>query len=88
MRVEKESEEEGTVPYPDLGLCSVVYRNCSPPGSSVHGTFQTRILQCIAISYSRGSSQPRDQTHSACDSCIDRWIIYLCATGATVIHLP
>ena len=34
--------------------------NCSPPGSSVHGTLQARILEWIAISFSRGSSRPRD----------------------------
>ena len=37
--------------------------DCSPPGSSVHGIFQTRILEWVAISFSRQSSQPRDQTH-------------------------
>ena len=36
--------------------------NCSPPGSSVHGIFLARILEWIAISFSRGSSWPRDQT--------------------------
>ena len=36
--------------------------DCSPPGSSVHGTLQARILEWVAISFSRGSSQPRDQT--------------------------
>ena len=36
--------------------------DCSPPGSSVHGTFQARILEWVAISFFRGSSQPRDQT--------------------------
>ena len=35
---------------------------CSPPGSSVHGISQARILEWVAISFSRGSSQPRDQT--------------------------
>ena len=39
-------------------LCN--YVDCSPPGSSVHGVFQAKILEWIAISYSRGSSQPRD----------------------------
>ena len=34
----------------------------SPPGSSVLGISQARILECVAISFSRGSSQPRDQT--------------------------
>ena len=38
--------------------------DCSPPGSSsVHGIFQARILEWVVISYYRGSSQPRDQTH-------------------------
>ena len=37
--------------------------NCSPPGSSVHGDSQARILEWAAISFSRGSSPPRDQTH-------------------------
>ena len=32
--------------------------DCSPPGSSVHGTFQARILEWVAISFSRGSSPP------------------------------
>ena len=44
--------------------------DCSPPGSSVHGIFQARILEWVAISSSRGSSQPRDQTHISCVSCI------------------
>ena len=33
---------------------------CSPPGSSIHGLLQARILEWVAISFSRGSSQPRD----------------------------
>ena len=37
--------------------------DCSPPGSSVHGILQTRILEWVAIPFSRGSSWPRDQTH-------------------------
>ena len=36
--------------------------DCRPPGSSVHGISQARILEWVAISFSRGSSQPRDQT--------------------------
>ena len=47
--------------------------NCSPPGSSVHGISQARILEWVAISFSRGSSWPRDWTHI---SCIGRWILY------------
>ena len=41
-------------------LCDPVY--CSPPGSSVHGILQARILEWVAISFSRGSSQTRDWT--------------------------
>ena len=43
-----------------LTLCDPL--NYSLPGSSVHGILQARVLDCIAISFSRGSSQPRDQT--------------------------
>jgi len=39
---------------------------CSPPGSSVHGILQARILECIAIFFSRGSYQPRNQTLVSC----------------------
>ena len=44
-----------------LTLCDPM--DCSPPGSSVHGILQARILEWVAISYFRGSSRPRDQTH-------------------------
>ena len=36
--------------------------NCSLPGSSVHGILQARVLEWVAISFTRGSSQPRDRT--------------------------
>ena len=36
--------------------------DCSLPGSSIHGIFQTRVLEWVAISFSRGSSRPGDQT--------------------------
>ena len=48
-----------------LTLCNLM--DSSWPGSSVHGIFQARILEWVAISFSRGSSPPRDQT---CVSCI------------------
>ena len=41
-------------------LCNPV--DCSPPGSSVHGILQARVLEWVAISFSRASSQPRDRT--------------------------
>ena len=37
--------------------------DCSPPGSSVHGILQARILEWVTLPSSRGSSWPRDQTH-------------------------
>ena len=40
--------------------------DCSLPGSSVHGIFQSRVLEWIAISFSRGSSRPRNQTRVSC----------------------
>ena len=43
-----------------LPLCD--FMDCSPPGFSVPGIFQARILEWVAISYSRASSWPRDQT--------------------------
>ena len=44
--------------------------DCSLPGSSVHGIFQTRILEWVAISFSRGSSGPGDQISTSGISCI------------------
>ena len=48
----------------------------SLPCSSDIGIFQARILEQIAISFSRGSSWPRDQTRLSCASCIGRQILY------------
>ena len=62
--------------------------NCSPPGSSVHRNFQTRILW-VAISSSRGSSWPRDGTHISRSFCTGRQILYHWATWdrRIIIHL-
>ena len=40
--------------------------DCSPPGSSVHGILHARTLEWVAISFSRESSQPRDQSQVSC----------------------
>ena len=64
-------------------LCSVT-QSCpalcdpmdySPPGSSVHGISQARMLEWVAISSSRGSFRTRDWTCVSCVSCIGRWIL-------------
>ena len=51
-------------------------KDCSLPGSSIHGISQARFLERVAISFSREPSHPRDQTHV---SCFERQILY---------HLP
>ena len=53
-------------------MCSVMSDSCdpldcSPPGSSVHGILQARILEWVAMPSSRGSSQPRDGTATHMD---------------------
>ena len=48
----------------------------SPPGSSVHGILQARILDWVAMPFSRGSSLPRDRTCVSYVSCISRQILY------------
>ena len=53
-----ESEREVAQSCPTL--CGPV--DCSPSGSSIHGILQARILEWVAISFSRGSSQPRDRS--------------------------
>ena len=55
-------------------LCNPM--DCSPPGSSVQGTFQARVLEWVAISFSRGSSSPKDWSHVSYVSCIGRWVLY------------
>ena len=55
--------------------------DCSPPSFSVHGISQARILEWVAISFSRASSWCRDQT---CISWIGRWILYPWVTWEAV----
>ena len=50
--------------------------NCNPPGYSIHGILQTRILDWVAISFSRGSSRSRDRTGASCIAgrCFTIWV--------------
>ena len=59
-------KSESEVAQSCLTLCNPV--DCSAPGSSIHGILQARILEWVAISFSRGSSWPRDQTQPVCFS--------------------
>ena len=52
------SKSEVAQSYPTL--CNPM--DCSLPGSSIHGILQAKVLEWVAISFSRGSSRPRDQT--------------------------
>ena len=54
------------------------FLNCSPPGSSVCGITQARMLEWVAIPFSRESSRPRDPTPVSCNSCIARQILCAC----------
>ena len=58
-----------------LTLCDPM--DYSPPGFSVHGIFQARILERVVMPSSRGSSWPRDWSHISCVSCIaDRFFTH------------
>ena len=62
-------------------------RDCSPPSSSVHGIPQARMVEWVAMSFSRGSSWPRDWTHVPCVSYIGRQVLYpLCQLGSPYIY--
>ena len=69
LQIESESEVAQSCPT----LCDPV--DCSLPGSSIHGILQIRILEWVAISFSRGSSWPRDwtQVSSIADRCFTLW---------------
>ena len=57
-------------------ICAFETRDCSSPGSCIHGIFQARILEQVAISFSKGSSLPRD------------WTLVLCFLHRQVDSLP
>ena len=57
-----------SVPQSCLTLCDPM--DCSPSGSSVHRISQERILEWVALSYSRGSSWSRDWTRISCTSSV------------------
>ena len=65
--------------------CTLLLQSCltlcnpmgySLPGSTAHGIFQARILECVAMPFSRGSSQHRDWTCISCVYCTGRQVLY------------
>ena len=71
--------EKSEVAQSCLTLCDPLV--CSLPGSPLHGIFQARILEWVAISFSRGSSRPRDQAQVS--HIVDRWFT-IWATSWTI----
>ena len=65
-----------------LQSCPTLYdpMEYSPPGFSVHGISQARVLEWAAMTSSRGSYWPKDWICVFCVSCIGRWVRYHCAT--------
>ena len=61
-----------------LQLCLTICdpMDCSPPGSSVHGILQARTLEWVAVSFSRRSSRPSDQTSGSYVSCTGSQVLY------------
>ena len=70
---ETQSESESLVAQSCLTLCDPV--DCSLPGFSIHRIFQARVLEWVAISFPRGSSQARNQTRVShiVDRCFTLW---------------
>ena len=67
----------GGVCVKSLQSCPILCHpmDCSPPDSSVHGILQARILEWIAVPFSRGSSPPRGGTCVSYVSCIGRQVL-------------
>ena len=66
-------------------LCDLM--DCIPPGCPVQRVFQVRVLEWVAISYSKWSSHPRDGSHISCVSCFARQILYHRATWESCNNL-
>ena len=70
----KKKKKKALVARSCLTLCNP--KDCSLPGSSVHGILQARILEWVAVPSSMGSSQPKGQTCVSYIPCIGRQALY------------
>ena len=72
-----------------LQWCLIPCRSmdCSPPGFTVYGILQARIMEWVAMPSSRGSSQPRDWTHVSYVSCTGRQVLTTSATWEAPQHM-
>ena len=84
VKVKSESEIAQSCPT----LCDPM--DCSLPCSSIHGIFQARVLDWVAISFSKGSSWPRDQTQVSCiiGRCFTVWATYLASLYNAISKQP
>ena len=73
-----QGDESATEKSRGAQLCPALSEpmDCSPPGSSVLGIFQARMLEWVSVSYSRVSSRPKGRTPVSCISSIGRQILY------------
>ena len=62
--------------------------DCSPPGSSVHGVSQARILEWVSIFFSRGSFQSRGGTHISCSAVDSLPLKYLGGPNVNSFFVP
>ena len=60
----RDQQKESEVAQAHPTLCNPM--GCSLPGSSIHGVFQAKVLEWVAIAFSRESSRPRDRTQVSC----------------------
>ena len=67
-------------------LCNPM--DCSPPGSSVHGILQARILKWVACPPPGDLPDPGDWTHISCIFCIGSQVLHLCTTWETQMRAP
>ena len=75
LETTKTNDDKTQISVVKLNCCYLVTESCptlwdpmnwGPPGSSVHGIFQARILEWVAIPFCSGSSQPKDGNHFCC----------------------
>ena len=73
--------------FSSIWLCDPM--DYSPPGSSIQGILQERILKWVSMPSSMRSPQPRDWTHVSSVSWTDRWVLYHCQHlgSPTCIHI-
>ena len=76
----------GSLDFLSKCVCSLGPHGRVQTPLSMNEILQARILEWVAISFSRGSFRPRDQTYISCVCCTGRWVLYHCATWETPLY--